>query len=140
MNLRIHHNNAGANANLFLQKNAIQKTYECFCCYVKNGVLTCTGVIVPEGGCTEYKVKIQQRCGGAPKAWILDPEIQYDSKIHMFKEDNSLCLYDHRVAPWKPYDCIHLSIIPWISEWIVLYELFHIYGKWLGPEAPHIKE
>lgn len=137
--MRIHHYNGGANANLILQKHTIKKNYDCFRCNIKEGVLTCTGVIVPEDGCMGYKVKIQQRRGGSPKVWIVDPEIQYDPKIHMFEEDNSLCLYDSREVPWKRSDFIHLNTIPWIAEWIVLYELYIIYGEWLGPEAPHDK-
>lgn len=135
--MRIYHNNSGASANLFLQKKSIQKNYECFRCKVKNRVLTCIGIIVPEGGCREYKVKVQQRQGCSPKVWIIEPEIMYDSKIHMFKADSSLCLYDNRVAPWRPSDFISLSIIPWIAEWIVLFELYQIYGTWLAPEALH---
>jgi hypothetical protein len=135
--LRIYHNDSGANANLFLQKKSIQKNYECFRCEVNNGVLTCIGIIIPECGCQQYKIKVQQRKGCSPKAWILDPIIEYDSKIHMFKDDGSLCLYDHRASAWKLSDLISMSIIPWMAEWVVLYELYQIYGEWLAPEAPH---
>ena len=135
--MKVTHHDRGASANLILQKLSIHKNYDCFLCNVKNDVLTCIGNIVPEGGCQTYKVKLQQHRGCSPKVWILDPLIEYDPKIHMFKKDNSLCLYDHRAMPWRPNCYISLSIIPWLAEWIVLYELYQIYGEWLAPEASH---
>ena len=48
-----------------------------------------------------------------------------------------LCLYDPRETPWQRMDNVHQKIIPWIAEWLVYYELYLIYGKWLGPEALH---
>ena len=126
-----------SNANLFIQQQSIHKHFECFNCKVKGDSLTCYGKIIPEEGCQEYRVKIQQKRGQAPKAWIIKPQIKYNRNIHMFEEDNSLCLYDCRINPWQSKDYIYSSIIPWIAEWIVLYELYIIHGQWLGPEAPH---
>lgn len=52
-------------------------------------------------------------------------------------EHGALCLYEPRETPWRSSDNLHEKIIPWTAEWLVFYELFLIYGKWLGPEAPH---
>jgi hypothetical protein len=45
--------------------------------------------------------------------------------------------YQPNEDPWKLSDDIHQKIIPWTAEWLVFYELYQIYGEWLGPEAPH---
>jgi len=90
----------------------------------------------PAQGCPIYKIRIEYRKNGVPKVRVLDPEIQWSSDIHMYK-DGSLCLYKPSEIPWKSSDNIHEKIIPWIAEWLVFYELYLFKGKWLGPSAIH---
>ena len=42
--------------------------------------------------------------------------------------DRSLCLYDPQDMPWTDQIVIAETIIPWIGEWIVFYELYKITG------------
>jgi hypothetical protein len=30
------------------------------------------------------------------------------------------------------------TVLPWASEWLGYYELWHATGTWAGPEAPHV--
>ena len=67
--------------------------------------------------------------------------IRYNSKIkfgavpHLYP-DNSLCLY-------YPLDIVlfqdfnFIDIIPWVSEWLVMYEVWIKYGVWLADEVKH---
>lgn len=122
--------------NFYFQKRLVEKYFPCFECSVKRNLLTCTGIIIPSEDCVSYTVQIRYKREGVPKVRVLSPHVKYDHKAHMYK-DSTLCLYHPKENPWSGRQNIHETIIPWIAEWIVFYELYNIYGKWLGPETPH---
>lgn len=70
------------------------------------------------------------------RIYIDDTSIKFNNDIHLYR-DGSLCLYhpviDNYAHPVMPL----VKMIPWISEWIVFYELWKIYGIWLGREIKH---
>lgn len=120
-----------------LQKLKIEKAYPCFSCRVYSDRFECGGRINPdpedENG-TAYKIKILYRF--TPKVWITSPNIEYDTKIHMYR-DKSLCLYYPEDFNWTDRSNIHETIIPWTAEWLVYYEKYVMSGQWEGPQAPH---
>jgi len=70
------------------------------------------------------------------RVFINNQKIEYNDDIHLYG-DLSLCLY-HPVKDVPILQNIPLyKIIPWISEWIVFYEQWKIYGVWLGKEIKH---
>jgi hypothetical protein len=119
-----------------VQKALIEKHFPCFACEFSRRHWHCEGWITPSEGCDRYRIVISYEYGCAPRARIKEPHIIPSAKIHMYS-NGDLCLYEPADAPWKVTDNIHEKIIPWTAEWLVLYELFLICGKWLGPEAPH---
>ena len=48
-----------------------------------------------------------------------------------------LCLYHPLSQPWQGTEDLHATILPWVAEWLVFYELYLTKGRWLGPEIPH---
>ena len=124
-------------ALLLMQKAKIEANYDFITCQIRNNKLTCSGIFCPSEYCDPYKVKIVYVMGKAPSTYVISPEVEYHPDIHMYKEDNSLCLYFPKDLPWTPWTLISNTIIPWINEWIVLYELYLLTGQWHGPEAPH---
>lgn len=70
------------------------------------------------------------------RIYIKDKSIRYNDDIHLYK-DMSLCLY-HPIIDKPLLRGISLyKMIPWITEWIVLYEKYKQYGVWLGKEIKH---
>lgn len=70
------------------------------------------------------------------RIYIKDKSIKYNDDIHLYK-DLSLCLY-HPIIDKPILRGIPLyKMIPWITEWIVLYEKYKQYGVWLGKEIKH---
>lgn len=70
------------------------------------------------------------------RIYIKDKSIKYNDDIHLYK-DLSLCLY-HPIIDKPMLRGIPLyKMIPWITEWIVLYEKYKQYGVWLGKEIKH---
>ena len=119
-----------------LQKALVEKHFPGFECRLARRCLECEGSITPSEECGTYWVSISYQRGGIPRVKIKDPQIIPSSAIHVYA-NGTLCLYEPRDTPWKASDNLHEKIIPWTAEWLVFYELFLIYGKWLGPEAPH---
>lgn len=124
---------------LILSKKEIEKKYECFFCAVKANEMICHGSIQPTSESRKYKIRIKYNGKRAPVVHILNPNIEYDTKIHMY-EDKSLCLFYPKEQPWSiENSSVAKLTIPWISEWLVYYELYQYFGKWYGPEAHHSK-
>lgn len=123
-------------ATLFKEKTLIERYFDCFKCKVLGDMLTCTGYIQPTNLSITYKVKIFYETYGVPKVYIINPKIEYNKEIHMY-EDTRLCLYYPNDTPWKRSMHIHETIIPWISEWLIFYELFQITGMWKHPAVSH---
>lgn len=118
------------------QKRLIERHFPCFRCLVKGRLLLCEGVITPSAGCPEYTIRLLAASGHAPSVFVVSPTLLPSRKIHL-NADGSLCLYFPPDFRWSDHCNIHETIIPWIAEWLVLYELFLRKGAWLGPEAPH---
>jgi hypothetical protein len=51
-------------------------------------------------------------------------------------EDSALCLFDPELRQWTPAMLIADTTLPWASEWLHHYELWHYDGVWRGPSAP----
>ncbi len=51
-------------------------------------------------------------------------------------EDSGLCLFDPDDRQWDGTKLIADTIVPWASEWLHHYELWHLDGVWRGPNAP----
>ncbi|PYJ64114.1 MAG: hypothetical protein DME24_00075 [Verrucomicrobia bacterium] len=69
---------------------------------------------------------------------VIEPKIEFTPGVHMYHND-TLCLYDWRAQPWQKNWHLHQTIIPWMAEWLVFYELWLLTGKWLGKSAAHRK-
>lgn len=123
---------------LYLQKRFIEKEFTCFRCNIQSHglLLTCKGVLHPLENIEPYSIEIIQKPGTTPKVFVKSPKIEYDPKIHMYKEGN-LCLYYPSDFNWNASTAFAHYLIPWVNEWIIYYEIYKISGVWEGPAAPH---
>lgn len=122
--------------HVFCQKALIEIKYNWLKCHTSKDFLYCEGKVRPNHFCKEYEVEIFYRSNIPPKIYIKNPFIKYNDEIHMYS-DNSLCLYYPPDMPWRKHIMLSDTIVPWISEWIILYELWKISGKWEGAEVRH---
>ncbi len=100
--------------------------------------LTCRGRIQPTEHSRSYRVEIQYAPWDSPEVRVIDPKIQFTGGVHMYRND-SLCLYDWREQPWQNNWHLYKTIVPWIAEWLLYYELWLLTGRWLGKSAVHSK-
>lgn len=123
---------------LYIQKNRIEKQYDCFKCSIKahGQSMVCKGCLQPVDYVEPYQIVITQLPGKAPEVFIKSPKIEINSKIHIYKKGN-LCLFYPPDLNWKANTSVSDYIIPWVNEWIIYYELYKISGKWEGPAVDH---
>lgn len=122
---------------LYRQQQVILKSFAVESCTIYNQKkLECLGKIRPTDQSIEYTYKVIYTPPSVPKVYILNPEIEYNSKIHLYA-DKRLCLYYPIEQPWKHTNNISTTIVPWILEWLICYECFSITGIWPGKSVPH---
>lgn len=126
------------------QKRLIEKHYTFLKCEIdsERKKLICTGQIMLNEHCDNYKVKITYIYGKEPHCQIVEPfNINPCKEIHMY-EDHSLCLSYPPDMKWTAWTEVYKYTIPWLVEWVLYYEIFLVNGgKWEGPESPtHFKE
>jgi hypothetical protein len=117
----------------------LRKNFPFFCCRISGLEIVCRGRIQPSEHSPIYRVEIRYAPWRTPEVRVIDPEIKFTKGAHMYG-DGTLCLYDWREQPWQNTWHLHATIVPWIAEWLVFYELLLLTGKWHGPEALHETE
>jgi hypothetical protein len=98
---------------------------------VKRGQLTWRGRIQPTPASAVYTVEIRHVVGRRPDISVIDPELEGrpgEGLPHVFP-GNLLCVY--RGDQWTADKSLAI-VVPWISEWLLFYELWLPTGKWLG--------
>jgi len=118
-------------------KKLIEKEYDYLKCKIQNETLTCKGIIQFEF-CDKYAVIIISKPNKFPivKIKAENHNIEASEHIHIYK-DGSLCLYYPGDHNWNSYTKLTETIIPWISEWIIYYEIYLSTGIWVGNESPY---
>lgn len=98
----------------------------------------------------DYRIQVQWswlKKGVPPYVFVLDPPIRPRSGEHFVDlphliysegvpEDSALCLFDPKTGEWSDRKLIADTTLPWASEWLHHYELWHVTGDWRGPNAP----
>lgn len=128
---------------LFVEKKLVEKYFDWIDLKLmkdkKQLYLKGTGELSPIGCKNKYKIQVEFAPFIAGNRFerikIMSPDIDFNPKIHMYKSDNSLCLY------YPPdYDFHHLPLfksLAMLSEWLVKYEFFKRFGVWFGNEFKH---
>ena len=136
VNKYIPKNRKEAYIRLLMERSNIQKSFPNFLTHVNGDTLVSTGPIQPTEYSQKYTIKITYRWNNNPKVIIVHPKIQFDKNIHMYS-DGTLCLYYWKEQPWQNTFHINETIIPWVAEWLVHYEIYELTGKWLGQAVEH---
>jgi hypothetical protein len=107
------------------------------------------GAVRPTGIGATYRIEIRYRLGIAPEVKVLEPRLaarEDDQYIpHMYDQER-LCLYLPGSGEWSASMPLGRTVIPWASEWLFYYEMWHATGEWLGgghettPSGPYPEE
>ena len=86
----------------------------------------------------------------SPRVFVINPplirrEEELEKPIpHLYRQPAAklppqLCLYWPDGVEFKADKYLADTVLPWASEWLGYYELWHATGTWAGPEAPHAR-
>lgn len=122
--------------DITVQKLNLEKTFPGFICSLnrKKGIskLIVKGKIQPTPLSDNYNFQIVYISKKPPEITLLAPElisISNEVPIPHVYPGNKLCLY---YKDWDSSKLISTNIIPWISEWLYYYEVWHATGEWFG--------
>lgn len=117
-----------------IEKDLIEKNFQFIKVSYDDVCLICEGSFKPTANRYEYIIGYDGVHN--PKVFVKKPCIPYNDKIHMYP-DGSLCLHYPKDESWTPAHRLYNTIIPWVHEWFVFYELYKITGKWEHDFVPH---
>ena len=96
--------------------------------------LVCRGTISPSPLSNIYRVRIEYDGVYAPKAWLEDPQLrprEPGGRIPHTYNNERPCFFTPGVD-WHRDLKIALTVIPWLSLWLLYYEAWHATGVWQG--------
>jgi hypothetical protein len=101
----------------------------------RHSCLVAEGDITPTALSETYRVRIEYPQNKWPKVWVHSPKLvprEQDGDIpHMYEQDR-ICLWMPGSGEWTEGMSVAEAVIPWASEWLYYYELWHATGEWLG--------
>jgi hypothetical protein len=105
----------------------------------RRGRLVWTGEWWPHALSNTYRIEVSYALGGRPRIAVLRPQLELaEGKTrlpHVYAGGQSdICV--HRPEEWTPGSFIADTIMPWISQWLRFYEVWHQTGSWEG-EGTH---
>ena len=103
---------------------------------ISGKTLTAEGWTQPLPVTARYRVRIRYRLGYWPVAEIIDPPLHRrvaDQRVaHTNSVDNEPCLFTKERGDWRPSMFLATTVVPWLEEWLVFYEGWHLTGAWQG--------
>lgn len=110
---------------------------------IKKSVLRCNVMVKPTAQSREYKLSIEYKINGVPKAYLINQGLLKsvnDKPPHLYeckysgdgKERLRLCLFLPGTNEWNRNMMVADTFIPWAVEWLYYYEVWRMTGKWLG--------
>lgn len=129
----------GRNPAWILQRESrlLRQHYNFVDVHISGRTLQCIGRCQPSELSIVYTYRIKYTVDHPPVVHTVRPALEYDERIHMYKEDNSLCLYYPADYSWRSDSSLYNTIVPWTHEWFLYFELYKLLGKWLHPGVTH---
>jgi hypothetical protein len=123
----------GGTLSLAQQAFLLRKAIPDARCTIRRARLTCEARLQPSLASCRYTVQVSYRHRCSPVTRVLDPalELRPDAtRLPHVYDDGTLCLY--LPTEWDSAMSIANTIMPWASEWLLHYEIWHASGHWTG--------
>lgn len=101
---------------------------------VKQSVLKWENYFIPTPMSDKYKIKMTLKEKSTPKVYVVEPDLKIPEgeRLPHVYPGNRLCLYAPHYKEWNSKLYLVDTIIPWISEWLLQYEIWLVTGIWCG--------
>jgi len=120
--------------NLAVQALSLKKMFPKSICSIIHNCLTWEADLTPSPLSKTYKVQVKYKLKKSPDILVLKPKlvVPEGKRLPHTYSGERLCLYYPRIGEWRGDMLIVKTIIPWISEWLVNYEIWLVTGTWCG--------
>ena len=104
---------------------------------LRAGLVTWTYDVAPTALSRTYTVRIEQRQGDHPKAFVVKPDLVAlaDGRPlpHVYaQQPPQLCLFYPKHREWDSSQFISRTIVPWVSLWLFYFEEWLVSDNWKG--------
>lgn len=120
--------------SLAVQAGHLRKMFPSSQASIKQSQLTWIATLQPSALSESYKVRLRYKLDEVPDVKVLDPQLQEREgkrPPHMYPKGR-LCLYLPAMNEWNSDMLLARTIVPWISEWLMNYEIWLATGEWCG--------
>jgi hypothetical protein len=119
-------------ASLAKQAFALRARFPSSVIAINSRQLTWQGSLQPTPASRDYSVQITYRQEQYPAVRVLEPVLdpRDDASLPHVYDNGCLCL--HLPEEWHGEMLIARSTVPWTSEWLLNYEIWHATGTWYG--------
>ncbi len=128
--------------SLAVQAGHLRKCFPESRARIKRSQLTWVGELMPTPLSHEYTVRLRYKLHKCPDVDIVEPKLEKrdgQRPPHLFPKER-LCLYLPEMGEWNGRQLLAGTIVPWISEWLLHYEIWLATGDWCGGgEHPDLK-
>lgn len=108
--------------------------------------LVCRGTLRPSPLTSIYAVRLEYSIGKPPVAVVEAPSLRTRSGQpaipHTYPANDVWplrpCLYYPGDGDWKADRSLATTIVPWLLEWLIQYEIWFATGEWRGGGVEHI--
>lgn len=129
--------------NLGIQGGKLKNLFPSSMLTISKNVLTWKYTLQPSPLSKTYEIKLTYRLGKHPNVYVISPKLKKREKgddfNHLYSPPDKqwLCLYYKKAREWNASMLIADVIVPWISEWLLHYEIWSVTGKWNGGGIHH---
>ena len=120
--------------SVYEQRAYIRNLWPSLVCTIARGRLVCRGPLKPFPMAAVYTVRIEYLEPKKPITWIEDPPLQKTSHSarleHIYKDDSACTFYPR--TDWNAGRLLAYTVIPWLLEWLLFYEIWLVTGTWEG--------
>jgi len=120
--------------NLATQGQTLRRLFPESNLQISHSCLTWTVDLTPSPLSHTYTVQLRYKLGESPQIHVLKPEliIPEGKRLPHTYPEKRLCLYLPRTGEWQGDMLFSQTIVPWISEWLLHYEIWLVTGEWYG--------
>lgn len=120
--------------NLAVQAYNLKKFFPDSICAIKHSCLIWETDLIPSALSKTYKIQIKYKLKKGPDILVLNPklEIPEGERLPHIYPGKRLCLYYPGIGEWRSDMLLVKAIVPWISEWLLNYEIWLATGIWCG--------
>lgn len=120
--------------SLVVQGRGLKRTFPESNLRVNRDTLTWVADFTPSPLSDTYTVRLFYRLGKNPRINVLKPSlvIPEGTLLPHTYPDGLLCLHYTKAHEWRSDMHLYQTIVPWISEWLLHYEIWLATGIWCG--------